>query len=100
ALDAAGETMASAVYTTTTANATLNGTNFNVVTWPAVTGATGYSVYRTAGGPSQGKVSTNQAGLFYNDQGGAASGASPTSNASGYAPAVCNLLDSSNVPVL
>lgn len=100
ALNAAGETMASAVYTTSTANATLNGSNFNVVTWPAVTGATTYSVYRTVGGPSQGKVSTAQAGLFYNDQGGAAAGSSPASNASGYAPSVCNLLDASNVPVL
>jgi hypothetical protein len=98
-LNVNGETMGSQTVTVTTANATLNGTNYNALAWSAVTGATGYSVYRTAGGPSQGKIATNQAGVTYNDQGAAASGSVPTSNASGYAPSVCNLLDASGVAV-
>lgn len=39
--------IASAVGTTTTGNATLSSTNFNRVTWTAVTGATAYRIYRT-----------------------------------------------------
>ncbi len=99
ALDAAGETMASAGFTVTTANATLSSSPVNL-SWSAVTGATGYSVYRTVGGPSQGKISANQAGLTLTDNGIAGSGASPTSNTSGYAPSTCNVLDASGVAVL
>jgi hypothetical protein len=50
ALSGIGETTAGTAGTTATGNATLDGTNYNRVTWTAVTGATGYKVYgRTAG---------------------------------------------------
>jgi hypothetical protein len=43
--------------TATIANgATLSSTVYNTVTWSAVSGATGYNVYRTAGGSSQGLI--------------------------------------------
>jgi|SRR6266498_2297941 len=102
-VNATGESMASHEVIVTTGNATLTGSNHNDLSWPAVTGATGYSVYRTVSGgtpSSVGKISTAQAGLTLNDTGLAASGASPTTNASGYAPSICNLLDASGVAVL
>lgn len=99
ALNTNGETMASHVITVTTANATLSLSPVNLA-WDAVTGATGYSVYRTVGGPSQGKIATNQPGITLTDNGIAASGSSPTANASGYAPSVCNILDASGTAVL
>lgn len=103
ALNASGESMASHEVIVTTGNATLTGGNHNDLSWPAVTGATGYSVYRTVSGgtpSSTGKISTNQAGVTLNDTGLAAVGTSPASNASGYAPSICNLLDASGVAVL
>jgi hypothetical protein len=45
AFNATGETVASASVNTTTGNATLNATNYNEVTWDAVTDAVGYNVY-------------------------------------------------------
>lgn len=48
ATNAAGESDVSQGTTITTGAATLNGTNFNRLTWTAVPGATGYKVYRTA----------------------------------------------------
>lgn len=48
----------SAAGSTATGNATLDVTNKNVITWTAVTGATSYDVYRTAGGATQGKIGT------------------------------------------
>lgn len=51
-------TAAGAAGSTVTGNATLNGTNFNRVTWAAVTNATGYKVYRTVGGATQGLIQT------------------------------------------
>jgi hypothetical protein len=62
---------------TTTGNATLDGTNYNAVTWSAVPGAASYDVYRTSGGPI-GRIGTNITATTYNDQGGAASGTRPT----------------------
>lgn len=51
ALSGSGETTPGTAGTTATGNATLDGTNYNRVTWAAVTGATGYKVYgRTAAG--------------------------------------------------
>jgi hypothetical protein len=41
---------ASSAGTTTSGNANLTGGNFNRITWPDVTGATEYDVYRTAHG--------------------------------------------------
>lgn len=43
-----GTSEGSQATTVTTANATLNGTNFNRLTWQAVPGASGYKVYRSA----------------------------------------------------
>jgi len=100
--NAAGETIGSQVVTTTTGNATLNGTNFNTINWSSVVGATTYNVYRTAssGTPSStGKVGTAIAGTTFNDTGIAGGSALPTANTTGYTQAVCYLLDSSNVAV-
>jgi hypothetical protein len=83
ALNANGETVASQTVTVTTANATLSSSPVQLA-WAAVAGALTYSVYRTVGGPSQGKISTAQAGTTLTDNGIAASGSAPTSNASGW----------------
>lgn len=48
AYNANGETSPSVIRTITNGNATLNGTNYNAVSWSADTGATGYNVYRSA----------------------------------------------------
>lgn len=73
---------ASAVATIATGNATLNGTNYNVLTITAVAGATSYDIYRTASGgtPSTtGKVG-NTATTTFNDTGLAGDGTTaPTS---------------------
>ena len=53
-------TEAGAASTTTTSAATLNGTNFNRLTWSAVTGASSYRVYRT-GAPT----TPNTTGIIY-----------------------------------
>lgn len=58
---------ASSAGTTTTANATLNGSNFNRLTWTAVDGADSYDIYRTAAGgtPSTlGKIGTSTTATF------------------------------------
>ena len=47
ATNASGETLLSPSGVTTTSNATLDGTNYNQIDWTAVSGATGYKVYRT-----------------------------------------------------
>lgn len=47
AVNAVGESDASQAGVTTTSAATLNGTNFNRLTWTAVPGAVSYNVYRT-----------------------------------------------------
>lgn len=73
-----GYNVASGAGTTTTANATLNGSNYNIVTWDAVENATGYVVYRTAAGgtPSTTGVigSTASGVLTLNDTGLAGDG--------------------------
>lgn len=74
---------ASSAGTTNTANATLNGTNFNRVTftWPA--GYNAVDVYRTAGGPSQGKIARVHVATL-DDTGLAGDAATPsTTNATG-----------------
>lgn len=61
---------------TTTGNATLNATNYNMLSWSNV-GATTYDIYRTVSGgtPSTiGKIAST-AGTTYNDQGAAGDGA-------------------------
>ena len=45
-----GETAASSVTTITNGNATLSSTNYNAISWTAVSGAAGYAVYRTTAG--------------------------------------------------
>ena len=57
--------------TTTTGHATLDATNYNVVTWAVVPGATGYKIYRTTGGttpPMLIATITSRFTLTYNDQ--------------------------------
>jgi len=72
--------------TTASGNATLNGANYNALSWTAVTGATAYDIYRTAAGgtPSTtGKIAST-ASTTYNDQGAAGdSAAAPTVKAGG-----------------
>lgn len=83
ALNARGETVASSAGTTSTGNATLNGSNFNRLTWSAVTGAVAYRIYgRTSG--NEFYMATVGAVLQYDDQGAATpSGAAPGSNTTG-----------------
>lgn len=51
-------TDASTAGSTATGNATLNGSNFNRITWTIDPRATGYAIYRTAGGATQGQIGT------------------------------------------
>lgn len=85
-----GETPASPTGTTTTGNATLTGSNFNRIMWPAVPGATSYNIYRTVAGGTP--SSTGKIGSFdiysstqqqFDDTGLAGSGTSPTTNTTG-----------------
>lgn len=72
------KTLASSSGQTTTGNATLNGTNYNTVTWTAVSGAVSYDVLKTDTAHS---VTLATTALSYNDQGGASSGyTAPTRN--------------------
>ena len=83
ALHGAGETTASTTVTTTTGNATLNGSNYNTVTWNAVPGATSYNVYgRTSGTELKlANVVATASAPSYNDQGTATpAGALPAAN--------------------
>lgn len=98
ARNAAGATMASALFSTATANATLGSSNYNVVTWSSVVGAITYDLYRVSGGASQGLI-VNQAGVTYNDQGAAGdSTTAPTANTTGW-KAACAILTASGAPV-
>lgn len=60
-------TAASATASTATGNATLSGSNFNIISWTAVPGAKSYSVFRTVGGTNQGYVGSTTSTTF-NDQ--------------------------------
>jgi hypothetical protein len=51
-----GSTVASGAGSTATGNATLDVTNYNRVLWLPVDNAASYDVYRTVGGPTQGKI--------------------------------------------
>lgn len=54
---------------TATGNATLSATNYNALSWTAVSGATGYDIYRgTSPGSENTLVATNVTGTTYNDQ--------------------------------
>lgn len=80
AINTAGETNVSNEVTVTTASSNLTAH----LTWPAVTGATGYKVYRTASGGGTGTellVTTLGVVTSYDDTAvGAPSGTFPTSN--------------------
>lgn len=80
ALNAAGETLASAEVTCTNAAVLVPSTTYNTVAWSAVSGATGYNLYgRTPGGEL--RILTNFGFLSYQDDGSVVpSGALPTSN--------------------
>lgn len=60
ALTGCGTSAASSGTSTSTGNATLSGTNYNVLDFHALisTGAWGYAIYRTVGGSSQGFIAT------------------------------------------
>lgn len=88
AVDTTGTTEAGAASATLTGAATLNGTNYNRLTWTAVTGASGYWIYRvTAGGSSPttlGRIAVLGAVTTFDDQGSAGdSSTAPSSNSSG-----------------
>ncbi|HEX4774984.1 MAG TPA: hypothetical protein VH234_05715 [Candidatus Saccharimonadales bacterium] len=90
-----GTTLISPTTTTATGNATLDGTNFNQITWTAVAGANSYKIYRTASGgtPSTtgliGTVNANTT-LSFNDTGIAGTTAAPTLDTSGQFTATGN----------
>lgn len=87
AINTSGTTEAGAASSTAVGNATLNGSNYNRLTWTAVTGATGYWIYRTAVGSSPsttGRIAVLGAVTTYDDQGSAGdSTTAPTTNVTG-----------------
>lgn len=92
AVNANGDTLPGTVRTTTTGNATLNGTNYNQLTWAAPAGATSVKIIRTAsaGTPSStGIIGTVAASVTtFNDTGLAASAYTPAGAAVSQAAAV------------
>lgn len=78
-------TAAGAAGSTTTGNATLSSSNYNAVSWAAVTGANSYDLYRTVGGATQGKIASSLSTTSFNDQGATASGTAPTTGTTGNA---------------
>lgn len=66
-------TAASSAGTTTSGNATLNATNYDIVTITQVVNAVSYDIYRTAGGATQGKIAnvldSGSSTTVFNDQG-------------------------------
>jgi hypothetical protein len=76
-------TVAGAAGSTSTGNATLSGTNYNAISWSAVTNAASYDVYRTVGGAAQGRIATSITTTTLNDTGLTASGSVPTTATTG-----------------
>jgi hypothetical protein len=74
-------TTPSTAVTTATGNATLNGSNYNYISWTAVPGAASYRVYGRTSGSEQ--LIATTALTEYNDTGLAPSGALPTVNTTG-----------------
>lgn len=68
---------------TTTGAAALNATDYNIVTWAAVTGAVRYDVYRTSGTVT--KIASATTALTVNDTGGGTAEAAPTTDTTGLA---------------
>jgi hypothetical protein len=88
AINASGTTEAGAAGTSTTSHATLDGTNYNRVTWTAVANAVGYWIYRTAtdgtAPTTTGRIAVVGAVTTYDDQGAAGdSTTAPTTNTTG-----------------
>lgn len=86
ATNTTGHSDASQNGSTTTGAATLNGTNFNRLTWTAVPQATGYKVYRSHGGATVGLIATIASGatVTLDDTGLVGDAATaPTDNTSG-----------------
>jgi hypothetical protein len=86
AINAYGETTGSKEGTSPYGNATLSGTNWNVVSWQGVPGASGYNVYRTTGGPTPPQLvaALRSTSLVFNDIGNTANfGTPPATNTSG-----------------
>ncbi|HON26188.1 MAG TPA: hypothetical protein PLJ73_09785 [Myxococcota bacterium] len=70
AFNSVGETLACVSVATATGNATLSATNYNAVTWSAVSGATGYNIWgRYATGLGETYMGTVYGLLVYNDKG-------------------------------
>ncbi|MHC4618504.1 MAG: hypothetical protein ACYTEQ_12215 [Planctomycetota bacterium] len=84
AVGPAGETLASSATTISDGNATLDGTNFNRVSWVAVPFAIEYRVYRTTAGgtPSSTGLMKSTVLLTVDDTGLTASGAEPSEDMS------------------
>lgn len=71
AFNSIGETLGCVSVAITNGNATLSATNYNKLTWNAVTNATGYNIYgRYATGLGETYMGTVYGVLLYNDQGG------------------------------
>ncbi len=84
ALHRQGQTAASSAGSTTTGNATLSSSDFNRITWTAVTNATAYRVYRTVGGATTGQIGIVGAVTQFDDTGLTADATTaPTVNTSG-----------------
>lgn len=75
AVNAAGETTVSPTGTTFTGNATLSATNYNTISWAAVTGAVSYNVYKLVSGVFV--LLANTASTSYNDEGASTSATNP-----------------------
>lgn len=82
--DGTTTTAATAEVTIANGNATLTATEFNRVSWTAVTGASCYNVFRITGGATQGKITAAcQSAVTIDDTGIAASGSAPSTNGTG-----------------
>ncbi len=91
AYNAIGETLPSPEATIVVPAGT--ATNRVTVTWPAITGATGYRVYgRTSGGPWLRIATVTAPTVTFNDTGSVTpAGAIPTTYSAGYAPTITTL---------
>jgi hypothetical protein len=70
AFNAVGETLACVSVAIANGNASINATNFNRLTWDAVTGATGYNVWgRKATGLGETYLDTVYSAVTYDDKG-------------------------------
>ncbi len=79
-----GQTLAAATAQTTTGNATLSSTNYNQITWNAVSGATAYKVYGRTASSELYMYTVSAPNLIFNDIGALTpSGALPSANTTG-----------------